>query len=146
MKTMVSTLVGNIILVLHTDALPREEEWAKYIRLLSSISEYSNARSLVFTDGGAPSTKQRQQVNAILAGRPGRAVAISHNPLIRGAITALNMFNPLVRSYPPDKLADAYAHLKLTTDEIAAIHQALKGLYAELGVRLKCAPPELQLG
>ncbi|EYF07825.1 Hypothetical protein CAP_6847 [Chondromyces apiculatus DSM 436] len=136
---MVSTVVGNVVVVLHGEAPPREEEWARYIGLIRERDLLKTA-SIVFTDGGAPSSKQRAEINEILAGRHPRGAVVSHNPLLRGVITALALVNPQTRSFSPDKLADAFTFLKLTRDEIAAVQQTLEALCAEIGFRPKSLP------
>ena len=142
MKTMVSTRVGNVIVLLHTNAPPRDDEWAKYLAEVKAEPEISRLRCIAFTDGGAPTVKQRRGLNELLDGRRLRSLVISRNPLIRGAVAALNMVNPLTRAFSPDALDEAFAYLRLTGEEIAAAHQALDALHAELGFRLKCSPPE----
>ncbi|WP_156339003.1 hypothetical protein [Chondromyces crocatus] len=145
MKTMVSTLVGNTLVLLHSEAPPSDDEWAKYIDLMRSIKDITKARSIAFTDGGAPNSRQRKDVNDILRGRPGLAVVVSHNTLVRGVVTALNWFNPLVKSFPPDKLSEAYDYLKLSREEVFKLNKAIEDLHVELGFRLKCSPTKLQL-
>jgi hypothetical protein len=53
-------------------------------------------------------------------------------------ITALSWFNPNVKAFPPDRVADAFHHLRLTASEIAAIRRELGRLRQELDAPLRC--------
>ncbi|EYF01786.1 hypothetical protein [Chondromyces apiculatus] len=144
MKTMVSAMVGNVFVLLHSEGPPSDEEWSKYINQLKTMKDLSKVRSIAFTDGGAPNSRQRKDVNDILKGRPGLAAVVSYNSLVRGVVTALNWFNPAVKTFSPDKLAEAYEYMKLTRDEIFNVNKAIEELHVELGFRLKCSPPKPQ--
>lgn len=138
MKTMAFALVGTVLVALHTESAPSDEEWSSYIELMKSIKDISRVRSMAFTDGGAPNSKQRKDVNDVLNGRPGLAVVVSASTVVRGVVTALNWFNPLVRAFPPERLADAYDYLKVNRDEMQKVNRVLGDLQMSLGVKLKC--------
>jgi hypothetical protein len=142
MPNMTYSCVGTVMIALHTEAAPSDEEWSGYLQAMASIPDWSAARSIAFTDGGAPNGRQRKQLNELLTSRlrggPGLAAAVSSSTTVRSVITALSWFNPAVKAFPPDRVADAYRHLRLTASEIAAVQRELKKLRQGFSVPLRC--------
>ena len=138
MKTTAFVLVGNVLIIVHSEAPPSDEEWEAYVSVIRSVKDLSKLRCIAFTDGGAPNSSQRKLLNEALKNRPLQAAAVSSSTLVRGVVTALNWFNPLVRAFAPERLGEAYQYLKLSREEVSAVNKAISALQKELGISLRC--------
>ena len=138
MKTMAFASVGTVVIVLHSNQAPTDAEWAEYVKEFKKFKDLTRVRSLVFTDGGAPNSAQRKEVNDLLDGRPGLTAVISASSMIRGVVTALQWFNPAIKSFSPDRVASAYEHLKLTPAERDSVGRQVQVLRKEFDPPLQC--------
>lgn len=141
MKTMAFAIVENLILTMNTDQAPSSTEWNEYVTALraytSANPDLSRARNIVFTDGGAPNSAQRKELNDILKGRHVMVAVISNSTIVRGVVTAFAWFNPDARVFAPDATASAYAYLQLSDAEVELVEKQAKKLRAEFSGKLK---------
>ncbi len=136
MRNMVQQFVkislGEVMLVAHTAKPPNEEEWNAYVGAVQ-VHDIEKLRSLVFTDGGAPNTAQRGQLNDALKGKTSIGAVVSPSALVRGVVTALRWFNPKIKAFAPDQVDAAFAYLAIRDPRDTAL---LRAGMAELRVRL----------
>jgi hypothetical protein len=99
--------------VVHTTASPTDAEWQLYLddfeRWQHSLIGY-----LIFTSGGAPNSHQRRQLRDQIAahGRPLiRTAVVSDSLLVRGTVSAINLFYGHIRSFRPDATDAALTHI-----------------------------------
>jgi hypothetical protein len=141
MKTMAFAIVGNLILTMHNHEPPSVTEWNEYVVALKAYTEanpdLSRARNIVFTDGGAPNSAQRKEVNDILQGRHVLVAVVSSSTVVRGVVTAFAWFNPDTKGFAPDATAAAYAYLQLSNEEVELIQKHANKLRAEFSGKLK---------
>lgn len=117
----------DVAIWMHTDADPGQAYWDAAV---AAVSRYptTTLRSLVVTDGFAPSTARRAQLAK--EGFRGATVKSSvvtdvlDNPLKRGVATALTWINPHFSFFAPAKFHEALAHLDLA-DHAAEVWEAL---------------------
>lgn len=90
--TMQFSYVNGIWVCLHNSESPSTEEWLRYCQGLQGTRGEIKA-ILVFTLGGAPGFKQREQLRAAMDEEqiPPTAV-MTNSALARGIITSLNWF------------------------------------------------------
>ena len=142
MTNMMYASVGTVMIALHSEEAPTDAEWNGYLDAMAHVPDLSALRSIAFTDGGAPNSRQRKALNDLLAprlkGSPGLAVAVSSSALVRSVVTALSWFNPNVKAFAPDRVNDAYKYLRLTSSEIAGIRVELRRLRQAFSVPLRC--------
>jgi hypothetical protein len=128
----------GLMILVHTSRPPSDAEWETYFAQASK-QDPRRLKNLVFTDGGAPSSAQRKQVNDWLAGQPTRACVITASPLARGAVKALSWFNPQLTALAPDKLEAAFEYLGVRPEDRAHVRTEIKLLRVKLGSEtLKC--------
>jgi hypothetical protein len=140
MTDMVQGFVGDLMILIHTARPPSGAEWAEYIRAVAA-HDPAKLRTLVFTDGGAPNSPQRKEVNDVLGGRASRGAIVSASAIVRGAVMALSWFNPLIRAFPPTELEDALRYLSVPAEELPAVWEEVRRLRDVLGdPALKCVP------
>jgi hypothetical protein len=138
MKTMATRVWEDLLISLHTAEPPDDEEWSEYSRQLlalirQTIEDPQKGRRIVFTDGGSPNLRQRAEINKILSGRAMKVAIISSSPTAQGAVTALSWYNPLIRSFAPSKLSDAWQHLGITESAFHFIRRELHILRQAVG-------------
>lgn len=118
-KTICAELIDDLVVVVHRpNTAPDPAEWSRYCEQVRSAWQRAEGmRTLVFTRGlaGAPSAKQRTEYNKAIVSAD-HCVAIVHDgsPLVHAALTAMSWFNPKVRAFHQQALADALRYLGLT--------------------------------
>lgn len=137
--TMLYRYVDRIFILVHTQQEPSDREWRAYCASLEQFHE--DVRGvLVYTDGGGPSGKQRQQMRIALHGQPGgRGAILTNSAWARGIITALNWFlSNRLAAFEPHDIDGALHYLtppgeSLKRDDIVKV---LSVLASQLSVRL----------
>jgi hypothetical protein len=138
MKTLSFKLHGNHMLLVHTKLPPSKEEWAAYMAEATIMDQsvngdLTNAGILVFTDGGAPNTVQRTEINTWLHGRRIRTGVICASAFIRGVVTALNWLNKDIKAFAPHEWKEAMAHVGLADVEHTGVRADVTRLAADVG-------------
>jgi hypothetical protein len=137
-KNMVFAWAGDVLIAVHGTQAPTDEEWSNYLKTIRKVENLQEVRSLAFTDGGAPNSLQRKEINDLLKGRPGLGAVVSASTLVRSVVTAMTWFNPLMKAFPPERVDEAYAHLKLKPAEIDAVRREIANLRKAFGAPLQC--------
>ncbi len=132
MRDMVQGFVGDLMILLHTSRPPSASEWAEYIGAVGA-HDPAKLRTLVFTDGGAPNSPQRKEVTAALGGHPSRGAIVSASMIVRGAVSALGWFNPLIRAFPPTDIEGALQYLGVPPEEVPLVWAEVRRLRDKLG-------------
>jgi hypothetical protein len=131
-QDFVSTSRGEIMVVIHTSRPPSDAEWKEYVDGVASC-DLETARSIVITDGGAPSAQQRKLLNDVIGGRQPPGVVISPSTFVRGVVTALSWFNPGLKAFAPEDFDKACHYLELSPSEIEEVWLAVDRLVDLLG-------------
>ena len=123
---------GGLMLVAHTGKPPSQQEWDRYCEALTR-HDPERMTSLVFTDGGAPDGGQRKQVNDFLKGRTSACAVVASSTVVRGVVTALGWFNPMIRAYSPTEVDEALHYLGVRRDELVLVRREIQVLRKNLG-------------
>lgn len=117
MAHFVSQFLGSVHIVVCGSEEPSKDEWHAYLQQFLAATkdgkEVEHVRTLVFSDGGGPNSAQRKSAADILKGRAIPVAIVSHNPVMRGVVTALSWFNPKVRAFAPEALGAAMKYLEI---------------------------------
>lgn len=143
MRTMAFGSIGNLVIAVHGTAPPNDPEWDEYMVVLKEaarIGGVERARSLVITEGGAPNSAQRKKVNELLSGRAGLCAVISDSAIVRGVVTALNWYNPMIKAYSPAQMEQAMHYLKVSGKQAQEALAMVGKLKADLAA-LRGRPP-----
>jgi hypothetical protein len=127
--------VHNVIVYVHTAAPPTEDDWDGVLGYYQDALDEKELRTLVYTDGAAPSASQRARLNAVLGPRRVRIAVLTPSALARAAGTAIGWFRPEVRVFGATDLGKAMEHLSVAGDVAAEVGRALDQLKQELGIR-----------
>jgi hypothetical protein len=131
---MVFEAIGRTLVVVHSRDFPSDAEWDAYLQaLLAHISEWKDRRSLVLTEGGAPSSKQRARMSEVVADSAAPTAVLTGSPAVRATVGALNLRNSAIRAFGPEEIGAALQHLGLGEDERRHIVEALPALQQQVG-------------
>jgi hypothetical protein len=133
MPNMACTMVGDLGIVVHTGEAPTDAEWHVMLEMIRH-ADLKVFRGLAFTDGGAPNTAQRRRLTALVNGRPVHSAVVTASPVARGVVTALRWYIPGLKTFPPERLPEALAYLRVSPTELKAVEATVRRLRAELGV------------
>lgn len=128
---MVWKSYGDLVLIVHKVNSPTDEEWQRYLDDIKDRN-VERMRTLVFTDGGVPTTAQRKMLNSWLAGRSTRVCLVSSSTLVRGVVTALSWFNPKTHCVSPERWEEAFIYLQIAPQERGKILREIQQLRAQL--------------
>ncbi len=121
----------KLIVAVHPRTAPSDADWGEWLRFLDWNGpavgwDLARSPNLVITDGGAPNTEQRTQVNVRVAQSksfPPVAV-VTRSLVVRTLIRGFSIFNPLSRTFAPNDLDAAMTHLGFSparTSEVIAL-------------------------
>ena len=140
MGAMVFDCVGLLQIVVHDDGPPDDDTWSTYMAqtrqmLQRAGGDYGSMAGLIISDRGVPTPDQRAEFLRFLSGHHLRASLISRSVLIRAVVASVNIFNPAMRSFSPDKLGPALRHVGLAPTR----HREVLSLLTRLAPRIPTA-------
>lgn len=131
--------VQRIWVGVHGAQNPSDEEWSRHCAHIARV-RHENRGVLVYTQGGGPSSKQRQQMRTALHDTPAPPTAIlTDSTFVRGLITSLNWFlGNQVTAFEPAELERALGYLQRDGQTIPReeIVRTLVSLGQELQLKL----------
>jgi hypothetical protein len=127
----------TLLLMAHTKKTPEDASWSAVCRSLAdTINEKGAIRTLVFTDGGGPSSSQRQEMANLVHPTKYRAAVFSTAPSVRFIVTSLTFINPMIRSFAPNEWQRGLEHLGATGPaEQMRVEQAVQRFAKRIGDR-----------
>jgi hypothetical protein len=128
----------KLFVAIHTKNAPSGEEWAGWAAMLEKnchAVEWDLGRipNFVVTDGGAPSTAQRTEINVLIAQAktlPPVAI-VTDSTFVRTMIRAFSLFNPSLSVFSPADVAKAAAHVGVAKADVPQLIGALTKLEKE---------------
>jgi hypothetical protein len=143
MANIASTIVRadgmQVVVMAHNRERLSDREWEDYylanIRQVKEGAGKDTASNLVFAEGQGPNAKQRATGNAIFDAKAGyrfRVAVVTDSILVRGVVTTLSWFNPLISAYAPSDWERAIVHVRLGEKHYPALLAALRKLKSEV--------------
>ena len=109
--------IGKFMIVVQNKETPLTEEWNLLIQQSAELAieggDISNSSTVIFTDGGAPDSKQRLALAAELKGKPAPSVVISDNMMVRGIVGVVALFNKGISAYSSKEWKKAFTAAKV---------------------------------
>ncbi len=124
MKNMAVTVIDRLFLVVYGSAGPTDEEWVDYLALFEHHG-VERIVQLIWTEGGEPTSAQRDKLGRVLARRPVPVAVVTGNARVRMTVTVLSWFNRRIRVFRPSDLRDAIAYLGAPQRTVAVAERAL---------------------
>jgi len=126
---------GRVLLGVHHESPPTDEEWARWIALALDPSA-DGVRTIVESSGNSgPNAKQRRALADALGGADIRSAILTDSLVVRGIVTAIAWLNVSLRAFAPDQQREAAEYLGLDASERAWAFAELHRLRAESGAR-----------
>lgn len=146
---MVSTLWEGsltVLVALNGPALPTEAEWAAYMALGRAVlarhgDDVSRWRTLIFSDGGVPTARQRREAIETLGARSLTSAIVTRSRLVRGVGHFFSFFYPRVRTFAPEEIRRAFDHLGVPRAEVPALLAHIRAADARIGLEVLRATP-----
>jgi hypothetical protein len=136
-SNMETRRIDWLLLVRQTAENPTEAEWDRFLELLRAARpQFEQLKILVATEGGGPSTLQRERLEKALAGKPVRVAVVSDSVKVRFITSMIALFHKELRSFLKSEFRRACAHLGMTRDEVTVAERT----FAEMGERLAPSP------
>ncbi len=123
-----------VMLLVHRREPPTDPEWDVYVAACKDVLERrpEGLRALVITEGGGPTVDQRRRLNDMLAGRGARAAIVAESIMIRGIVTAMSWWNPLIKSFRKHEVPQAFTYLDLPGADMPRVLARLDALRASI--------------
>ena len=128
---------GELLLYLHTDQAPTEAQWDEGLELMRQCEsalggDLSRMSIIAVTDGGAPTGPMRAGFISWLDGRQLNVSVVSDGTMVRGVVTAISWFNPMIKPFSPARWNEALTHGHATEAEGAIILADLERMDGEI--------------
>ena len=133
LSNMVFEVIGRTIVVVHNEDFPTDAEWDPYLEALRAHLSLHDRRSLVVTQGGAPSSKQRARMSAVVGDHSAPTAVISSSSAVQATVGALHLRNAAIGAFAPGDIDGALKYLGLSDDERRQILAALPELQRRVG-------------
>jgi hypothetical protein len=132
--TMVTRMVGQLVVLRENDATPTDSEWDAFLKILAdNWDKFDRLKILVVTDGGGPNAAQRKRLEGVLNAKPIRVAVVTDSAKSRFIASMISLINRQHMGFAMKELVQAYNHLRLTQLERTIAEQAL----AELSTLIK---------
>jgi hypothetical protein len=128
MSTMACDELFGVVLCVHGELSPSDEEWDTFVDL---CEKHLNGRCLVWADGG-PRPAQRSKLNERTKKGPLRTAVCSDSQVVRGLVTAFSWFNNKIKAFSKNDLEGALRHLDVPVTTADAVLTRLKKMRASL--------------
>jgi hypothetical protein len=126
---------GRVLLGVHHQHPPTDQEWARWIGLAIESSA-GGVRTLVVSGGNAgPNAKQRRALAEALQGVDIRSAILTDSLVVRGIVTAIAWLNVALRAFAPDQQLEAADYLGLDEREREWAFTELPRLLVASGAR-----------
>lgn len=140
---MLFSFVSGVWVGVHTHQNPTVEEWRDYCARFER-TRHDMRGVIVFTQGGGPSSRQREELRLAIGDTPVQPTAIlSGSTFVRGIITSLNWFatNRQLAAFAPHDFEGALRYLAVDGASVdrAQIMSTMTSLAAQLRVPLPLA-------
>jgi hypothetical protein len=128
----------TLVVSIYTSQHPTDREWDQYLEICRALETQVGGNieekggALVITDGAAPSTRQREQLNEFLRGRHCRAAIVTSSFFARSITTALSWFNRDVKAFAPNRYEQALRHVRVAPADETSLWKELVRLAAGL--------------
>jgi len=133
MKNLAIKVIDRLFIVVYGAHDPTDEEWDDYLAL-AKRNGIEQTVQLICTDGGAPTSAQRRELNEILGGRTVPVAVVSRSPRVRATVTALSWFNRAIKAFPEKGLRDALEYLEIPASRADLIEGEIQRLRLELSL------------
>jgi len=121
----------NVFLICHTKKAPEAAVWSAACQAVAEgVRRNPRVGTLVLTDGGGPSTTQREELALATDRRKYPVSVVSSSPTVRFIASSMALFIPGMQSFLPADWRKALEHLGMDPIERKTIERAIRDLSA----------------
>lgn len=114
-KTLLFERLADLVLLVHGESEPTDEEWDGYVSMLQDTSRAHGAiRLLVLTDGAGPNVTQRKRISEFEGDLS--TTVVTRSRVARGIVTAIGWLGANIKAFPPEQIGDAFRYLDITDE------------------------------
>jgi hypothetical protein len=132
MKTMLWSFEGSIHIIVHSEAVPTDEEWAAYLAEFPEGDKLLQHKVIVYSLGGGPNGAQRSRLVHSLRGGAPRAAVLTDSSLMRGIGTAVSWFVRSLKIFSLHDRAAAFRYLDMSSADIERANATIDRFVREL--------------
>jgi arginyl-tRNA--protein-N-Asp/Glu arginylyltransferase len=137
MRSAAYTIYQKLLLVMHTKENPSDAEWADYCAFTAKNLPHFTS-TIIVTEGGAPNTMQRGQLNDLLEANnfKQKVAVVTISRLARGIVTALSWYNPNIKAFSPTQIPAALDHVEFPRAHHEGVMKEIRALRQKLQLPL----------
>lgn len=120
--------VGNYVVFVHGTLPPPQSEWSMVLDLYRNHPNLTAVRTLVYTEGAAPTAAQRADLSSVLGKVKMPTAVMTSSTISRAAGTALGWLNPGFRVFAATDFEGAFDHLGATGNDRRALRDTVDDL------------------
>jgi hypothetical protein len=120
--------IGRFIVLVHSADPPGDDEWGELLELCRELPKTRRPNGLVYSDGGAPTLKQRAALRPVLGEVTEHLSVITGSEFARVVAAAIRWFFPTFRTFSPDNFDEALDHIGAVGSERLVLRRAVDDL------------------
>ncbi|HKP55231.1 MAG TPA: hypothetical protein VJV78_00845 [Polyangiales bacterium] len=110
----------------HSRKSPEANTWSDQCGLIAEGVRRDNFGILVLTDGGGPSSAQREELAQATEPRRYPISVVSSASVVRFIVSSIALFNPAIHSFVPADWRKALSHLGANPREVIEVERVLR--------------------
>jgi hypothetical protein len=126
---------GSYVVFVHGTLPPPQSEWNVVLDIFRNHPNLAAVRTLVFTEGAAPSAVQRADLNHVLGKIRMPTAVMTSSTISRAAGTALSWLNPGFKVFAATDFDGAFDHLGASANDRRMLRDLVDELRRELTSR-----------
>jgi hypothetical protein len=119
----------RVFLICHTKKSPDPDTWSAACRAtVEGLSRPDFIGTLVLTDGGGPSSVQREELAQISGRKKYKISVVSNASIVRFMVSSIALFNPEIQSFLPADWRKGLMHLGVPSTEVKKLERAIRDI------------------
>jgi hypothetical protein len=120
--------IGRFIVLVHSADPPSDAEWEELLALCRGLPKSGRPNGLVYSEGGAPTLKQRAALRPVLGEVTEHLSVITGSEFARVVAAAIRWFFPTFRTFSPDSFEKALDHIGAIGSERLVLRRTVEDL------------------
>jgi hypothetical protein len=145
MKNMAFARIGNWSVIVNSRDNPTNADWEAMLEDTKTF-QYRLQGTLVYTEGGSPTPRQRKQLREVLSPEtraPKPTAILTSSIIVRVAVTAFNIFfrNQML-ALDPSRYQEGLKHMGVPLEDWPVFLKTIEDLARVVGAKSPFAEPE----
>ena len=117
----------SVFLIVHTKKNPAVATWSAACRAMADgLSRDARVATLVLTDGGGPSSAQREELAQATSRKKYQVSVISNSSAVRFIGSSIAFFNPTIQTFLPADWRKALDHLGMEPTVLRTVERTIR--------------------